>query len=276
MSESDVIHKTKDVITKETLLNDFKALGIKKGDILLVHSSLSKLGWIVGREITVIDALLEMVGKNGTIVMPCFSGENSDPSRWENPPVPNSWVETIKENMPPFDPLKTPTREMGRIADAFWRYPNALRSNHPQVSFSAIGPKAEWILQDQPLSPGFGENSPLYKLYDLQAKVLLLGVGYGSCTCLHRCEVQLTPLKQYHLTGARIIKEGQSIWQEFMEIDYDDNDFSKLGEDYEKQYPVSIHRVGIADCRLIDMVSLCDFGKQWLQIHRPIHTDEKI
>lgn len=268
MSEEQVIKNSTCVITEEIILSDLCSLGIQKGDILLVHSSLSSIGWVAGREIAVIEALLKAVGQNGTIVMPSFTGENSDPALWENPPVPNTWVEDIKNHMVPFDPSKTPTREMGKIAEAFWHYPGVKRSNHPQVSFSAWGKWANEITCHHPLSPGFGKDSPLYRLYEKHAKVLLLGVNYNRCTCLHLCEVFLANPKMYYQTGARILENGQSVWKTFDEIDYDNDDFIALGLDYEKEHNLSKGKVGNAYCRLLDMVDICDFGVQWMKNHR--------
>ena len=48
MSEKNIIDKTKIPITKKSLLEDLEGLGIEKGDTLLVHSSLSSLGWVCG------------------------------------------------------------------------------------------------------------------------------------------------------------------------------------------------------------------------------------
>lgn len=270
MHEADVIKKSHEPITQTRLQHDLEALGIHKGDTLLVHSSLSAIGWVVGREITVIEALLAVVGQEGTIVMPSFTGENSDPARWQNPPVPQDWIKIIQDNMPPFDPQKTPTREMGRIAEAFWHYPGVHRSNHPEVSFSAYGHLAKELTKEHPLSPGFGPSSPLYKLYEMHAKVLLLGVGYGNCTCLHLCEVMRNDPQTHFLSGARILENGRSVWKTFDEIDYDDGDFPQLGEDYEKNYPVSQGFVGMANCRLIDMYSLCQYGFTWMNQHRSV------
>ena len=171
MSEASVIQKSIRPQTKDTLKEDFQKIGIQKGDIVLVHSSMSQIGWIAGREIAVIEALIETVGEEGTIVMPSFSGENSQPELWQNPPVPADWISVIKDYMPPFECDKTPTREMGKIAEAFWHYPQVLRSYHPEVSFSARGKMANMIVEKHPLSPGFGKDSPLQRLYDLNAHV---------------------------------------------------------------------------------------------------------
>ena len=268
MSEKQVIEASLKPITKKELIEDLKRIGIKSGDVLLVHSSLSKIGWVCGKEITVIEALLDDIGEEGILVMPSFSGENSDPSLWQNPPVPASWVPIIKTTMPPFDPEKTPTREMGRIADAFWRFPGVKRSMHPQVSFSAIGKEATYLLADHSLSPGFGEDSPLFKLYQMNAKILLLGVEYDHCTALHLGEVMINDPDTYIQTGSCILENGHALWKEYREIAYDDSDFLELGRDYEANHPVIIGKIGQATSRLLYMKPLCDYSKQWLLKHR--------
>lgn len=265
MSEKDAIEGMLIPNTKATLIYDLKELGLKKGDLVLVHSSLSKLGWVCGREIAVIDALKEVVGETGTIVMPAFSGDNSHPGLWQNPPVSKEWIEIIKEQMPPFHVKRTPLREMGRIAESFCFSEDVLRSNHPQVSFCAWGKDKEIITSVHPLSLGFGKDSPLQRLYDMRAKVLLLGVSYSNCTCLHLSELKLNKplLKQ----GAKILKDDKEVWIDFMEYDYDDSNFEALGKDYEKQREVKKRTIGKSICRLIEMKDLCDFGDVWLKEH---------
>ena len=100
MPEGQVVRKTKTLATVESLRDDFEALGIEKGMVLLVHSSLSALGWVCGGAVAVIIALQEVLGETGTLVMPTHSTDLSDPSQWENPPVPESWWQTIRETMP--------------------------------------------------------------------------------------------------------------------------------------------------------------------------------
>lgn len=267
MSELEAIQKSQTPNTKESLVADLRRLGVKEGDIVLCHTSMSKLGWVVGREVTVIDALIEAVGKNGTLIMPSQSGENSDPSHWQNPPVPSEWVELIKKNMPPFDPCRTPTRAMGKVVEAFLKYPGVIRSNHPQVSFCGYGKEVKKILDHHQLTPGLGDGSPLKKLYDLNAKILLLGVGYGNCTALHLAESHQKNISWSH-TGSSILVDGKATWVDFDEIDYDDEDFEALGIDYEKTNHVATNFVGIAKCRYIDLHSLIDYADRWFEINR--------
>lgn len=74
MSEFDIIKKTKFPNTIHTIKRDLRNLGISEGDIVLVHSSMSKIGWVCGDEVTMVQALLECAGDSGTIVMPAHTG----------------------------------------------------------------------------------------------------------------------------------------------------------------------------------------------------------
>ena len=188
MPEGQVVDKTKILATVESLQADFKALGIEKGMVLLVHSSLSAMGWVCGGAVAVIIALQKVLGETGTLVMPTHSTDLSDPSQWENPPVPESWWQTIRETMPAYDPGLTPTRSMGKIVETFRKQEGVLRSTHPQSSFCARGPQASYIINNHSLVYGFGEHSPLARIYDLNGFVLLLGVGHSSNTSIHLAE----------------------------------------------------------------------------------------
>src|SRR3954452_14019752 len=86
--------------------------------------------------------------------------------------------------MPGFDPQITPSHGVGVL-------PGALRSAHPQTSFAAIGPHAEAITAGHVLESGLGEGSPLARLYELDAEVLLLGGGHASNTSLHLAEYRV-------------------------------------------------------------------------------------
>lgn len=267
MTEKDSIALVTMPNTKTSLVADLRSLGIKEGDIVLAHAAMSKLGWIVGGETTVLDALVKVLGKTGTLIMPSQSGGNSAPELWQNPPVPEEWVPIIKENMPPFDSKRTPCRAMGKVVDALLCYPGALRSNHPQVSFCGYGKYANEILANHQLSPGLGEGSPLQKLYEKKAKILLLGVGYDHCTALHLSESHQKNLV-WENTGASVLVGEQAKWIAYREIAYDDSDFEKLGTDYEAVYDTITGKVGAALCRYIDMQNLCDFADVWFTENR--------
>ena len=119
MSETLPEDRSSEPITVDSMASDLHALGIKAGHTLLVHGSLSSLGWVCGGAPAVIDAFQRVVGEDGTIVMPTHSAGNMDPSDMGNPPVPDSWYDTIREQMPPYRPDVTPTQGMGAIAECF-------------------------------------------------------------------------------------------------------------------------------------------------------------
>ncbi|SFF18150.1 aminoglycoside 3-N-acetyltransferase [Paenibacillus catalpae] len=267
MSEHDIIKQTKLPVTVNGMLHDLRQLGIEEGDHLLVHSSLSSIGWVCGGAQAVVQALLQSVGESGTLVMPAQSGDWSDPAEWGNPPVPQEWIEMIYNEMPAFDPAVTPTRGMGRIAELFRTYPGTLRSEHPQVSFCANGKYAEYIANGHPLTPQFGEASPLGKLYAAGAKVLLLGVGFDSCTSLHLAESRLSGMPTKKM-GTAMLVNGQRTWKWFMDYAYDSGDFEELGRHFEDHGTINRGQVGYAECRLLELKEAVDYAGGWLAKHR--------
>ena len=272
MPEGQVVGKTKTLATIESLQVDFKALGIKPGMVLLVHSSLSAIGWVCGGAVAVIIALQEVLGETGTLVMPTHSTDLSDPSQWENPPVPESWWQTIRETMPAYDPNLTPTRSMGKIAETFRKQKGVFRSAHPQSSFCASGPQASSIINNHSLAFGFGEKSPLARIYDLHGFVLLLGVEHSSNTSIHLAEYRADfPTKRVVQEGAPISQAGSRVWSTFENIDVDASDFDRIGADFLCSTDgrlVKRGKVGIANCQLMPQRAVVDFAVDWIEKNR--------
>ena len=272
MPEGQVVRKTKTLATVGSLQSEFTALGIKNGMVLLVHSSLSAIGWVCGGPVAVIIALQEVLGETGTLVMPTHSTDLSEPSQWENPPVPESWWQTIRETMPAYDPDLTPTRSMGKIAETFRKQKAVLRSAHPQHSFCARGPQASYIINNHSLAFGMGENSPLARIYDLGGFVLLLGVEHSSNTSIHLTEYRANfPTKRVVREGAPISQAGSSTWTTFEDIDVDASDFDRIGADFLRSDVGKVVRqskVGIANCQLMPQRAVVDFAVDWLEKNR--------
>src|SRR5258708_33995977 len=130
--------------TKASIAADLGHLGVSGGQLLMVHSSRKRIGYVLGGAQTVVRALIELLGHDGTLVMPAFSPEVSDPAAWGDHPIGNDALEVARDHVPAFDPAVTPT-SMGAIAEAFRNWPDVLRSAHPQVSVTARGPLAERI-----------------------------------------------------------------------------------------------------------------------------------
>ncbi|WP_051382061.1 AAC(3) family N-acetyltransferase [Sediminibacillus sp. JSM 1682029] len=264
MSEASAVKKVDRPNTRTSLHHQFKELGLKEGMVVIVHSSLSSLGWVCGGSAAVIQALMDTVGEEGTIVMPAQTAENSDPSNWEMPPVPKEWWKTIRAEMPAFDPDVTPTRGMGSIAETFRGFPGVKRSNHPTYSFTAWGKHAGEIIHEQPLPAGFGDDSPLAKIYQLDGFSLLLGVGHDSNTSLHLAE-HAVPHKKKLEKGTALLENGIRVWRTYEEIDYDSELFAELGKEYEQAHTVAAAKVGAAEAKLIRQRPMVDYAREWLK-----------
>ncbi|MCP5022353.1 MAG: AAC(3) family N-acetyltransferase [bacterium] len=270
MAEIDIIAKTAaSPITQSQIENDLAKIGVEAGMTLVVHSSLSALGWVVGGAVAVVNALGAVLGASGTLVMPTHSGDLSDPAGWCNPPVDPGWWSIIRSEMPAFDPDRTPTRGMGAVVDCFRRGPGVVRSQHPHVSFAASGKHAKLITADHELESSLAERSPLARIYELQGSVLLLGIGHESNTSLHLAESRATyPNKRFIRQGAPILIDGRRRWVEFDDLDLCSDDFPLIGAAFEGAHGIVSHRIGLAESRLLPQKTLVDFAVGWMEAHR--------
>ncbi len=264
MNEQETIQAASRPGTRENLYEDLIALGVKPGMTLLVHSAMSKLGWVCGGPVAVIQALMDALTPQGTLVMPAHSGDLSDPAIWQHPPVPPEWVESIRASMPAFDPRYTPTRGIGRIGELFRTYPGVLRSNHPSDSFAAWGKHADFVTAGHSLEYGFGERSPLARVYDLDGWVLLLGVGHGNNTSMHLAEYR-AGLAAPERRGAPVFENGQRVWKWYQDLEIDSDIFPQIGADYEKAHPARVGKIALAESRLFAQRSVVDFTVNWLK-----------
>lgn len=270
MSEQTAILATDgEPITVERLKADLAALGVVAGMTLLVHSSLRSLGWVCGGPVAVVLALSELLGPEGTLVMPTHTSDLSDPADWQHPPVPASWWETIRRATPAYDPATTPTRQMGAIVECFRTWHGSLRSAHPQASFAARGRYAKRITAEHQLANSLGEGSPLAQIYALGGWVLLLGVDHGNNTSLHLAEYRAAyPAKQVVTLGAPMLVDGAQQWVTFADIDLNSDDFSALGASFAASGHERCGRVGMAEARLMTQPALVDFAVGWMEQHR--------
>jgi aminoglycoside 3-N-acetyltransferase len=254
--------------TVASLRADLTALGLRPGDVVLVHSSMRSIGFVVGGAQAVVQALLDTVGAAGTIVVPTHTSDNCDPSGWANPPVPQEWWPVIREQAPGFDPARSPSRWMGVLAEVVRTWPGAARSTHPRLSFAALGAQAADITAGHRLDDALGDSSPLGAVYRLDGKVLLIGCGHDSNTSLHLAEWRRpAPPRGAHGSSIRQ-PDGTSRWTTWVDVLEQEDDFEDLGAAFEAAAAPAAGLVGNAETRLIAQRALVDFGTEWLAAHR--------
>lgn len=252
--------------TISSLINDFENIGIAKGMNLIVHSSLKAVGEVCGGASSVIIALEQVLGGEGTLAMPAHTSGLTDPAGWSSPPAPESDWEIIRAEMPPFEPDLTPTRNMGFIPETFRKQNGVLRSYHPHVSWVARGKHAEYITSHHSLEMSSGENSPLARLYELDAWILLLGVGNSVNTSLHLAECRQENIRErMEKAAAPMIIDNARQWVEFNDVELNDDDFEKIGNEFEKSNNIKKGTIGEADSKLMQQKAIVDFAVEWMR-----------
>jgi len=239
-------------------------LGVPRDGIVLVHSSLRAVGWIVGGPVTVVEALRDVLGPDGTIGVPTHTGHNRDPSRWVRPWIAEELWDRVRDAIPAFDPQLTPSFGLGQLAECVRTWPGARRSDHPQTSFAAIGPAAAELLAGHELTSPLGEQSPLRRLEEANGYALLLGTGYDTCTSFHLAEYRASnPPMQENACAVRT-QRGRE-WVRYSTVALDDGDFDRLGEHFEQESNrVRVGPVGHATARLLPVAAAVAFASAWL------------
>jgi aminoglycoside 3-N-acetyltransferase len=251
--------------TRASLAQDLRALRLEPGMIVILHSSLRSLGWVCGGPVAVVQALLDVLTPAGTLVVPTQTAVNSDPAQWSRPPVPESWWPIIRANMPAYDPRLTPSEHMGAIAEQVRTWPGSVRSDHPAVSFAAVGQDAAWLMADHALDFGLGEESPLRRIADRAGHILLLGADHDSNTSLHLAQYRVPACATPLPWGAARFEDGQRVWRDYQDIDLGTEDFPEIGAAFEQAHPCKIGSVGSATARLLPQGEMVDFAETWLR-----------
>ncbi|WP_254841079.1 aminoglycoside N(3)-acetyltransferase [Natronomonas marina] len=268
MGERDAVEAVEEPITVDSLRADLRDLGVREGETLLVHSSLRSLGWVAGGAQAVVEALQGAVTETGTLVVPTFTGQYTDPSAWSNPPVPDEWVERMPERMPTFRPAVTPTRGMGAVPECLRTEPAAVRSRHPETSFAAWGADADAVVADHDYDYGLGEGSPLASIYDRGGRVLLLGVGHDVDSSLHLAEYRASVEMEAVRHRAPVLRDGEREMVAYEDIATSTDDFEALGADFEREVGATEAPVGAGTAKLLDQSALVDFAVEWFEANR--------
>lgn len=177
------LHAMLHPVDRAQIAREAAAMGVRRGGVLVVHSSLRSLGHVRGGAPAVIDGLREALGPEGTLVMPTFTFSIE------------SW------GLGEYDPRHTPSR-VGAVTESFRIAPGALRSAHPSHSVAALGPLAETLVAGPLDYTPLGIGSPLDRAAALGAQVLMIGVGQERNSTIHVAEAH-APAPYLHVTFSR-------------------------------------------------------------------------
>lgn len=257
-------------IRKSRLITDLQNLGVASGDTIMLHASVKAIGWIVGGPDIVIQALLEVLGEHGTLMM--YVGWEDSPynlGEWNE-----EWQQAYLKECPPFNPATSRAyRKWGILTEYLRTWPRAFRSSNPEASCVAVGARARWLTENHPLQYGYGPGSPLAKLCEANGKVLLLGAPFDTITLLHYAEhLAKVPNKRVVRYKMPILQDGKRIWVDVEEFDTC-GDILPNAREYFKIIPSEFlssgkgrsGKVGVAQSYLFDANELVKFAVQWLE-----------
>lgn len=234
------------MLTKQDLVDNFRRIGITDGTILEVHSSLSSLGFVLGGAQTVVDALIEAVGKNGTIVMPLQFSDNTEPGEWCNPPLAIELIAKAREEMPGFDINACEAPYMGAVVNNFRRRPEVIYSASPSCAFVAYGHYAPLICNRQSYHFPLGEDSPCARLVEKKAKFICIGCHLDKLTSLHLAQYR-ADYYPIAVNGAAIMQNDKKVWKKYLDLyDADSDDFIKIETGLIKKGLLRVDKIGQA------------------------------
>lgn len=239
-------------LSKQELVDAFERLSLPSGGLLMVHSALSSIGSVDGSASTVVEALMEVLGSDGTLVAPAFTYHLANDEAFI------------------FDSDNTSSGS-GAISEAVRKLPNALRSIHPRHSITAVGPLAKEIV-----NAGTGSawelDSPMGQVIQRDGMVLMLGVSYLHLTLGHVVEVDINvPYRTEMIAERRMRLPNGSLVplkkKVHPPVDWIDpkNDFNRLGQGLEDRGLVSIGQVGNAITRLLRAKDVLEIGREMYQ-----------
>jgi len=258
------------LVTKSRLIHDLKELGARPGQTIMLHVSVRAIGWIVGGPDVVLDALLDVLTPEGTLMM-YVAWEDSTEAF---PEWPLERRAVYRAECPPFDPATSRAFRKWSILTEYLRTrPGACRSGNPGASMVAVGAKARWLTRDHPLNYGYGPGSPLAKLCEVGGHVLQVGVPLATVTLLHYSEhVADVPDKHVWRYAAPILRDGQRTWVEIEEfdtasgiVDWETDYFETIVEEYLATGRARSGKVGTAQSHLFDAVDLHRYAVAWME-----------
>jgi aminoglycoside 3-N-acetyltransferase len=258
-------------IARSGLAADLRAVGLRPGAIAMVHTRMSALGWVVGGAETVVRALLEALGPEGTLMAYASWAEHVyDPEDW-----PAEHRAAYVAEPPLFDPATAEVdRGYGRIPERIRTWPGARHSGHPEGGVVAVGAQAEWVTEEQPADDAYGARSPFARLVASDGQLLLLGAPLDTLTLLHHAEGVARVGGKRRRTFRVATPGGERSYTDidtehgafpYETLGLGEDAFAAIGRSALAAGVGTTGRVGEAECRLFPARDLTAFGVDWME-----------
>jgi aminoglycoside 3-N-acetyltransferase len=255
------------VVTSRELRRELEQLGVRPGGVLVVHSSLSALGYVLHGADAVVEALRGAIGPEGTIVVPTFTGSLTDPSCWVDPALPSSMWTEVRDAMPVYDRERTLPRLMGQVATRVLLDPDSRRSDHPLTSFCALGPRAAELVAGHDLCDPLGPDSPIGRARAAGGQVLLLGVDQRRNSALMHAHCLAGVAAVRHQRGP-FLAGGQDSrrWVTPKRIAECTEGYGQLEDELVTRGFVRVARVGDGTVRLMELDEVVTFAEHKIRV----------
>lgn len=209
---------------KQEIIAALQEMGLKNGDKVLLHSSLFSLGQVEGGPDAVIDAFLELLGKEGTLLVPVFGA-------------------------------------LGILTETLKKRPDAVISPCPVGTLAAVGKDAEALCKDHwKADTAHGENTPFTRLIDMDGYVCLMGCDQDRNTSLHGIEALLQLPYLNDTTCTFTTPEGENVTKTWKYYPGPHRDFIGIDRYFREAGVMKISRIGNSQVRLIKSQDLFDIG----------------
>lgn len=256
------IDKTSNVMSKEEFKALFKTIGIQKGMVVMVQANLMKITNIIGGNQAFIEALIEFIGYNGTILMPTFTTYMQDPSQSAMQIEYHQYAKAREQALAFNRKVSMPAHD--EMAKQFLCNEGVLRSHHPLYSFAVWGKYAKLFSNKHPLHLGLGDDSPLAKLIEFKGYTLMLGVEYQECVMFHHAAYTINQAP-ICIKSAPIEQELKMEWYNMLDVIHQNEKFKDIGEALEDRYIVKTSEIESCKCRLFSAKEASTIASQVLQ-----------
>jgi aminoglycoside 3-N-acetyltransferase len=237
---------------------------------VMVHTRMSALGWVVGGSETVVRALLDALGPEGTLMVYASWADHV----YTLEDRPEEYRDAYRAEPPRWDPATGEVDpDYGRIPERVRTWPGALRSAHPEASVVAVGPRAEWLTAWH--DDGYGAGSPFARLVEAGGQVLMLGAPLETVTLFHHAEAIARAPGKRTVTYEIALADGTTRSYTDIETSHGAYPYETLGlgaDEFEVLARDALAAgigvrgsVGAAECHLFPAVELTAFAVAWIE-----------